>query len=360
MYVQFVDDIFGTWNHGVDALLQFEKEANNIHPNIKIELKWDRREIAFLDTLVKLVDGKLETSLYSKPTDKHTYLHIKSEHPSSVKKAIPYGLAIRLKRISCRDEDYQKEKKKLTQQLRKRGYPGTLIKDQLSKVDSMKREDLMIYRQTDKKKDDRVPFVITYSSSLPDVRRIVKDRMSILHRSERMKNVFPEPSIIAFKRQRNLADILVHSKTNRALRREEEKGSTGCSKDCSVCPLIIKTDKLQSSDKQREFNIGCHIDCESDNVIYAIVCACCEKTVYVGETNRRLKDRIMEHRSSIRTGKDCSVSNHFTSNGHNLSDLKVIGVEKSRKKNDIYRREREKLWMKLLHTVKPDGLNDKT
>ena len=80
----------------------------------------------------------------------------------------------------------------------------------------------------------------------------------------------------------------------------------------------------------------------------------------MGETNRRLKDRIIEHRSSIRTGKDCSVSNHFTSNGHNLSDLKVIGVEKSRKKNDIYRREREKLWMKLLHTVKPDGLNDKT
>ena len=86
-------------------------------------------------------------------------------------------IIIRLKRISSRDEDYQKEKKKLTQQLRKRGYPGKLIKGQLSKVDSMKREDLMIYRQTDKKKDDRVPFVITYSSSLPDVRRIVKDRM---------------------------------------------------------------------------------------------------------------------------------------------------------------------------------------
>ena len=81
----------------------------SLNPNIKIELKWDRREIAFLDTLVKLVDGKLETSLYSKPTDKHTYLHIKSEHPSSVKKAIPYGLAIRLKRISSSDEDYQKE-----------------------------------------------------------------------------------------------------------------------------------------------------------------------------------------------------------------------------------------------------------
>ena len=58
---------------------------------------------------------KIETSLYSKPTDKHLYLHIKSEHPTSVKKVIPYGLGIRLKRISSRDEDYQREKKEACQ-----------------------------------------------------------------------------------------------------------------------------------------------------------------------------------------------------------------------------------------------------
>ena len=39
MYVRFVDDIFGTWNHGVDALLQFEKEANNIHLFVSILFK---------------------------------------------------------------------------------------------------------------------------------------------------------------------------------------------------------------------------------------------------------------------------------------------------------------------------------
>ena len=107
MYVRFVDDIFGTWDHGVEALLQFQKQANSIHPNIKKELKWDHQEIAFLDTLVMLDNDKLETCLYYKPTDKHTYLHIKSEHPSSVKKATSYGLAIRLKRISSNDDDYQ-------------------------------------------------------------------------------------------------------------------------------------------------------------------------------------------------------------------------------------------------------------
>ena len=317
LYVRFVDDIFGTWDHGIDALLQFHDQANRIHPNIKVELKWERQKIAFLDTMVRLENEKIETSLYSKPTDKHTYLHIKSEHPISVKKDIPYGLGIRLKRISSRDEDYQREKK-LVGQLRKRGYPSRLIKGQLQKVDSKKRENIL---GDDKKKKDRVPFVITYSSALPDIRRIVQQRMSILHRSERMKSVLPELSIIAFKRQRNLADILVHSKPNKTLRRKMCSGSYTCGKNCSVCPLIIATDKPQSSDKKKEFNITSHVDCESDNVVYAIVCRACDKTVYVGETNRRLKDRIIAHRSSISTKKEFSVAMHFNSDCHCLKDI---------------------------------------
>ena len=178
----------------------------------------------------------------------------------------------------------------------------------------------------------------------------MQQRLSTLHRSESMKSVLPEPSIIAFKRQRNLADILVHSKTNIHY---EEKSAVD---HCSVCPLIIATDKLQSSDKKKEFNITSHVDCESDNV----VCRACDKTVYVGETNRRLKDRIIEHRSSISTKKEFSVAIHVNSDGHCLKDMQVIGIERSRMKKDIYRREREKLWMKLLLNAKPEGLNDKT
>ena len=117
---------------------------------------------------------------------------------------------------------------------------------------------------------------------------------------------------------------------------------------------------LQSSDKKKEFNITSHVDCESDNVVYTIVCRACDKTVHVGETNRRLKDRITEHRSSISTKKEFSVAIHFNSDGHCLKDMQVIGIERSSMKKDIYRREREKLWMKLLLTIKPQGLNDKT
>ena len=39
----------------------------------------------------------------SKPTDNHIYVDQKSNHSTSVKKAIPYGLGLRLQRIHSED-----------------------------------------------------------------------------------------------------------------------------------------------------------------------------------------------------------------------------------------------------------------
>ena len=57
------------------------------------------------------------TELYTKPTDKYLYLHSKSDHPDKTKKAIPYGLGIRLKRICSDIESYVKDRKTLKEHL---------------------------------------------------------------------------------------------------------------------------------------------------------------------------------------------------------------------------------------------------
>ncbi|KAH3809194.1 hypothetical protein DPMN_137555 [Dreissena polymorpha] len=40
----------------------------------------------FLDTVTSIRNGRLQTDLYTKPTDKHLYLHKDSSHPESTKK----------------------------------------------------------------------------------------------------------------------------------------------------------------------------------------------------------------------------------------------------------------------------------
>ncbi|KAH3862220.1 hypothetical protein DPMN_025186 [Dreissena polymorpha] len=54
--------------------------------------------------------GRLVSDLYNKPTDRHLYLHKDSSHNESTKKAIPYGLGVRLKRIFSEETDYTKHR----------------------------------------------------------------------------------------------------------------------------------------------------------------------------------------------------------------------------------------------------------
>lgn len=50
---------------------------------------------------------------------------------------------------------------------------------------------------------------------------------------------------------------------------------------------------------------------------------------YIGQTARKLKIRLNEHRSSIKRADMTSpVARHFCEHGHRVKDLKCIGIEK--------------------------------
>ena len=144
-YYRFVDDIFGIWTHGEQSLDEFCEKANRIYPRIQVTRECSNDSIVFLDTRVKLINGMIQIDLHTKPTDEHLYLHSKSDHPSSMKPAIPYGLGIRLRRICSDDKSYDGNRKALKEQLYKRGYKKSTseVEKQLKKVDSLERDDLL-------------------------------------------------------------------------------------------------------------------------------------------------------------------------------------------------------------------------
>jgi hypothetical protein len=84
-------------------------------------------------------------------------------HPKTVKKSIPYGLGVRVKRICDDKEEYEKERSKIKERLTQRGYNSNLIEKQLLKVDELDRKETLKYRKKHKnKKMDRVPLILTY------------------------------------------------------------------------------------------------------------------------------------------------------------------------------------------------------
>ena len=90
---------YGLWSDGLDSLKDFHRVANSIHPRIQVDLWYSTEKLEFLDVLTIIEHGRIKTDLYTKPTDKHLYLHSKSSHLEYMKSSMPYGLGVRIKRI---------------------------------------------------------------------------------------------------------------------------------------------------------------------------------------------------------------------------------------------------------------------
>ncbi len=352
-YKRFIDDGFGIWTKGVEALQQFVIVANSIHPNIKVELRFSQSSIEFLDTLVILENGRVYTDLYVKPTDKRLYLRKSSCHPPSTKRSLAYGLGLRIRRICEKNVDYLRHRQDLKTQLRKRGYSGTYIEGQLRKVDRLDRSDLLRVKQK-KSQEDRVPLVLTYSNLLPDIHAVVKRHMSVLHQSDKMRRVFTTPPLVAYRRDRNLCDTLVHGKTNKLV----QPISYVCEDGCASCDRLSRM-KLHDTEMLHSHATTQAYNCRTRNVVYAISCRRCSCVVYVGETERTLKERMTEHLRDIRLQRDKPINGHFATDGHSY-DMAVFSVlEKVYGAGRQERLIREAMWIKKLRTNKPYGCNVK-
>ena len=81
--------------------------------------------------------------------------------------------------------------------------------------------------------------------------------------------------------------------------------------------------------------------------------------VYVGETERELGERMIEHLRDVRLGKDKPINAHFGEKGHSQEDLTFAVLEKVYEAKRKERQIREARWIKRLGTTRPDGCNVK-
>ena len=168
------------WAHGEEKLDNFITYLNNIHPTIKFTSERSTSSIPFLDVNVLLENGKIETDLFCKPTDKHQYLLHSSSHPYHTKRTIPYSLALRLRRICPKDEFFELRSAELLSYLIKRGYKERFVREQISRAKQIPRSETLQEHNRDKDKSP-VPFTITYNPALPNIQEILHKKQPILH-----------------------------------------------------------------------------------------------------------------------------------------------------------------------------------
>ena len=71
VWYRYIDDIFFIWTHGEEKLKFFLDDLNKYHPNINFTHQSNKEYINFLDLTVSLLDNRVSTDLYVKPTDRH-------------------------------------------------------------------------------------------------------------------------------------------------------------------------------------------------------------------------------------------------------------------------------------------------
>ena len=135
-WLRYIDDIFMNWTEGLDKLKIFIDYLNNIHPTIKFTSSHSSTNIPFLEVSVSLTnDSSISTYLYTKPTDKNKHLLYSSCHPLHTKKAIPFSLALCLRRICSTDATFNTRAVQLTTYLLKRVYNRNFVTKQIRSAD---------------------------------------------------------------------------------------------------------------------------------------------------------------------------------------------------------------------------------
>ena len=136
--------LFLIWTGTTDQILKFKQQINEIHPSIKFDFNFSNKEINFLDTAVfKVQSGKLETKLCRKESNRHAYLHRKSEHLESLKRSTPFSQALSLLRICSTNYEFQDSRDKLRNKLIERGYKQQEIKEGIERTNTLDRKKLL-------------------------------------------------------------------------------------------------------------------------------------------------------------------------------------------------------------------------
>ena len=365
LWLRFIDDIFCIYRGTIDDLVQFTNYLNQCHNSIKFSVVFGRENISFLDTSVSIHNGQLVTDLYTKPTDSHNYLLYSSAHPQHTKDGLPRCQFLRVRRICTFKSDFDKNSVMIARHFLRRGYPEKLVIDSLLEVRKLDRDTLLAPKpQPSEPKDWNKTFMVTtFNPAMTKHKAIIMHNWPLLGAAQSLRETFVAQPIFGHRRCQNVKDMVVRAKVAPI----EPEGSSGpqvCStKNCKHCAVLDTSGKICSTTTGRHYQTRINVTCKSGNLIYCLTCNIC-KYQYVGQTKRRLIDRLQEHRRYVKNRNlDTATGRHFTLPGHTQEpDFKVHILDfiyrhpcspaSKRLRNLI-----ENKWIHRLRTVIPDGIN---
>ena len=333
---------------------------NFIHPSIKFTHDYANslyQTLPLLDVPVHLINNYIQTDLHTKPTDKHQYLLKTSCHPNHTKKAIPFSLFLRIRRIFSTDTFFDLRSRELIECLSKRDYSRTSLQRNANRVCSIPHHATLTPQEQKSAKTDRTPFVTSFNPALPKISSFVNKCTTLLQSTANCKKASPNPPVMAYRRNASLRHLLVHSTLpHENSSSQQPAGIKKCNHPrCLTCSFLREGQRNYTFCTTNEARkITDSISCNSKNLIYLIDCKKCH-IQYIGETKRQPNERFGKHWRSIVNHQQLStttpVSLHFNQAGHSINDVRFIPIELIRSKRNSVRKVREAQFNKEIQNI---------
>ena len=235
-----------------------------------------------------------------------------------------------------------------------RNYKPNIITNSINRARLISREEALkkVVRKSDNR---RQVFVLTYDPRLPSANQIVKKHWRVMTQDPVLREIFPLPPLIAYRRQKNVREFVIRAKVPPPVTRQ--KRNVPGMKKCVNCPYIQTGSIVTATHTNFSVNINAPVDCNTRDVIYCITCSkhkC--RLQYIGKTDGQAKTRFGGHRRDVENNKDCTVGRHFNLPGHSVSDMRFTIIEKVHNTDPFFLRNREKHYIQKFKT-RLKGLN---
>ena len=317
-YSRFMDDGFTLLPSSVDPNV-FLECLNSLHPSIRFTLETathsymnglHAQKLDFLDiTIILWENGTLHTDIHYKSTNSHRYLDYHSFHPLHVKNNIPYGLAKRIIVFVSDPVQMEFRLNQLRSWLQRCNYPKSIIEKGIHNA------RLQGPAPKPANKNDTIPLITTFSSNL-DMAPVTQNVRTLLTNKQhgRLGDILQNLKVVAaYKQPANLQHQLCRAKFNdpaksvhRPLKPKLSPGLfRNCmDKRCKLCRLeYVQECTSFICSNGRIWEIRSHINCNTRNVLYFLVCNMCDEETYSGKTWQKLRGRVNDHICKCKSGK---------------------------------------------------------
>ena len=157
----------------------------------------------------------INTLIFYKETDSHSYLYNDSSHNPKCITSIPFSELLRLWHLCSDNEDFKSKANEMSTFFSNCNYSPNTIQSAINRISKISQDEALQPRPK-QSTTKRTPLVLSYHPHMHRIKHIfLRNFKKILqHEKSDTKHIFTLPPLLAYRRDTNLKQLLVRSCLN--------------------------------------------------------------------------------------------------------------------------------------------------